>query len=101
MALVCKFGKPTFFITFTFDVNCPEVMKELKTGQTPFNHPDIICHIYEIKKKEIIHDLTVKQVLIKHIAHIEVIESQKLGVQHCHILTWIENFESNYDSIQY
>ena len=45
MALVCKYGKPTFFITKTFDVNCPEVTKELKTGQTPFDCTDIICRI--------------------------------------------------------
>ena len=50
------------------------MMKELKTGQTPFDHPDIICSIYEMKKKEFIHDLTVKQVLEINIAHIEVIE---------------------------
>ena len=99
MALVHKFGKSTFFITFTFDVNCPEVIKELKTRQTPFYCPDIICCIYEMKKKEFIHDLTVKQVLGKHIAHIAVIEFQKQGVPHCHNLIWIENFQSNSESI--
>ena len=93
MALVCKFVKPTFFITKKFDVNCPEVMKELKTGQTPFDCPDIICRIYEMKKKEFIHDLTVKQVLGNHISHIAVIEFQKRGIPHCHILIWIENFQ--------
>ena len=89
MALVHKYGNPTFFITFTFDVNCPEVKKELKTGKTTFDRPDIICRIYEMKKKEFIHDLTVKQDLGKQIAHIAVIEFQKLGVPHCHILILI------------
>ena len=92
MALICKFGKPTFFITFTFDVNCTEVTKELKTGQTTFDHPDIIFWIYEMKKKEFIHVLTVKHVLGIYITHIAVIEFQKRGVPHCHILMWIENF---------
>ena len=99
MALVHKYGIPTFFITKTFDVNCHEVMKELKTIQTPFDHPDIICSIYEMKKKEFIHDLTVKKVLGVHIAHIAVIEFQKRGVPHCHILIWIEYFKSNCESI--
>ena len=52
-----------------------------------------------MKKKEFIHDLTVKQVLGVHIAHIAVIEFQKRGVPHCHILIWIENFECNCESI--
>ena len=43
--------------------------------------------------------MTVKQVLGINIAHIAVIEFQKRGVPHCHILNWIENFESNSDSI--
>ena len=60
MRLVRKFGKPKFFITNTFDVNCPEVMKELKTVKTPNDFTDILCRIYEMKKKEFIHDLTVK-----------------------------------------
>ena len=51
MALFCKFGKPTFLIVKKFDVNCPEVMTEFKTGQTTFDHPDIIFCIYEMKKK--------------------------------------------------
>ena len=53
MALVCKYGKNTFFITFIFDVDCPEVMKQLKTGQTPFDCPDIICCIHEMNKKNL------------------------------------------------
>ena len=72
---------------------------KIKTGQITFNLPDIICRIYEMKKKEFIHDLTVKQFLGKHIAHIAVIEFQKRGVPHCHILIWIENFQSNSESI--
>jgi len=47
-----------------------------------------------MKKKEFIHDLTVKQVLGNHIAHIVVIEFQKRGVPHCHILIWIEHFDN-------
>ena len=43
--------------------------------------------------------MTVKQVLGMHIAHIAVIEFQKSGVTRCNILIWIENFESNSDSI--
>ena len=50
MALVWKYGKPTFFVTFTIDVNCPEVKIELKQGQTPYDRPDVICCVFQLKK---------------------------------------------------
>ena len=63
MALVQKYGKPTFFVTFTFDVNCPEVKRELKQGQTPYDRPDVICRVFQLNRKEFMHDLLDKQVL--------------------------------------
>ena len=38
------------------------------------------------------HDLLDKQVLEKYQAHIDVIEFQKRGAPHCHILIWINDF---------
>ena len=28
--------KPTFFVTMTMDLKCPEVMAQLEPGQTPY-----------------------------------------------------------------
>ena len=50
------------------------------------------------------HDLLVKQVLGKYQAHIDVLEFQKRGATHCHILIWIENFDKtpqNIDNVIY
>ena len=66
MALVRKYGKPTFFVTFTVDVNCLEVKRELKQGQTPYDRPDVICRVFQLKQKEFMHDLLDKQVLGKY-----------------------------------
>ena len=100
MYLVWKYGKPTFFVTFMLDVNCPEVKRELKQGQTPYERPDFICCIFQFKKKVFMHDLLVKQVLGKYQAHINVIEFQKQGAPHCHILIWIENFDNTPHNIE-
>ena len=45
------------------------------------------------------HDLLVKQVLGKYQAYIDVIEFQKRGAPHCHLLIWIENFDKTPQNI--
>ena len=58
MALVRVKGKPTFFITMTMDVECKEVMDLLEPGESPYDRADIICQVYEIKKKKLITKIT-------------------------------------------
>ena len=50
MSIVRVKGKPTFFITMTMDVKCKEVTDPLKLDETPYDRPDIICRVYEMKK---------------------------------------------------
>ena len=52
MALVRKFGKPDLFITMTMDPKCEEVTKEPEPGQTPYDRPDILCRVFDIKLKK-------------------------------------------------
>ena len=51
MAIVRTKGKPTFFITMTMNPKCPEVMEHLKPGQSPYDRPDLLCRIFDLKKK--------------------------------------------------
>ena len=52
MAIVRVKGKPTFFITMTIYVKCQEVMDLIHLGESPYDRPDLICRVYEMKKKE-------------------------------------------------
>ena len=99
MALVRKYGKPTFFITFTFDVNCAEMKRELKQGQSPYDRPDLICRIYEMKRNEFMKDILVNGILGLCVAHVAVIEFQKRGAPHCHMLVWIKDFYMTAENI--
>lgn len=92
MALVQKFGKPDFFITMTLNVNCPEVTKELKPGQTPYDRPDILCRVFQMRRNELIKEIVCDGIFGKCKAHVHVIEFQKRGAPHAHILIWLENF---------
>jgi len=52
MALVRHFDKPTFFITMTLDINCPEVQQHMMPGMTPYDRADILCRVFQLKKKK-------------------------------------------------
>ena len=93
MALVRQFGKPTFFITETMDVNCPEVREHLMPGQTPYDRPDILCRLFQLRRKRLICMIVKEGCFGKVKAYLAVIEFQKRGAPHIHLLVWIEDFE--------
>ena len=86
MALVRFKGKPTFVITMTMDPNCEEVKALPKPGESPYDRPDILNRVYELKRNELLKDLTKGNVFGVCDGHIAVIEFQKRGAPHCHIL---------------
>ena len=84
------------------DVKCPEVMNHLQPGETPYDRPDLLCRIFELKRKELLRDIKKNYIFGECIAHVCVIEFQKRGAPHMHLLVWIKDFEgtpSNIDSV--
>lgn len=75
------------------DVNCEEVRAHLRPGQSPYDRPDIICRIFEIKRKELLRLIKEEEFFGHCVAHVAVIEFQKQGAPHMHLLFWIENFD--------
>ena len=102
MAIVRTKGKPTLFVTMTMDVNCPEVVAQLTPGQSAYDRPDILCRVYEAKKKKLLEAITVDMCFGDCDGHVAVIEFQKRGAPHCHMLIWIKDFiitPNNIDNI--
>ena len=89
MALVAKYGKPTFFLTFTMDVKCNEVTSQLKPGQTPYDRPDLLNRIFAAKRKELMEEIVKNEIFGKVIANVSVVEFQKRGAPHLHLLIWV------------
>ena len=87
MAIVRRFGKPDLFITMTCNPNWPEIKEALLPQQTASDRPDIVVRVFMIKMKNLIDQLTRKHILGKVIAFVYVIEFQKRGLPHAHILT--------------
>jgi len=85
MARVCKFGKPDFFLTFTCNPKWKEIIDVLIPGQTAKDHPELVTRIFNLKFDALLKDIK-DNVLGNVIAKILVIEFQKRGLPHAHIL---------------
>lgn len=86
MAIVRKFGKPDLFLTFTANKNWKEIQDQLKPGQTAEEVPDIVCRVFRLKVKQLLHEITKQGIFGKCVAYSYSIEYQKRGIPHCHML---------------
>ena len=86
MAICRKYHKPDFFITMTCNPKWPEITAVLNKDQTPQDRPDIVARIFKLKSDQLIEDLIHGGVLGTVVAYMYVIEFQKRGLPHAHIL---------------
>ena len=62
MSIVRMDGKPDLFITMTANPNWPEIINNLSPGETAQDRPDLIVRAFEMRKNELLKDLTKKHV---------------------------------------
>ena len=86
MAICREYHKPDYFITMTCNPHWPEILKELKQGETAQDRPDVVARVFKQKKDQMINDLIKGKILGKVVANMWVIEFQKRGLPHAHIL---------------
>ncbi|XP_011872670.1 PREDICTED: uncharacterized protein LOC105564699, partial [Vollenhovia emeryi] len=86
MAIVRKYGKPDIFVTMTCNPNWREIKENLLPNQQPADRPDICARVFNIKKDYLI-DVIVRQKFFGEVlAYVYVIEFQKRGLPHIHLL---------------
>jgi len=90
MTLVASYGKPDFFITMTASPTWKEVTANLRPGEQAHNRPDLVARVFRQKLKQLIHELTVEECLGKVAAYTYVVEFQKRGLPHAHILVILD-----------
>ena len=82
-------GNPHLFITMTANVNWPEITALLPPGQRASDRPDIVCRVFNQKRKELMSLLRQKDSLFPGhngvIYVISVTEWQLCGLPHAHI----------------
>ncbi len=85
MAKVRKFGKPDLFVTFTCNHKWKEITNALLAGQTPKDRPELVTRVFNLKLDIFLKDIK-DDVFGNVFAKIWVIEFQKKGLPHAHIL---------------
>ena len=86
MAILRNYGKPDFFITMTCNPKWSEIVENLEEGQSPEFRPDLVARVFKLKLEALMDDIGKKHVLCTPVAKIHVIEFQKRGLPHAHIL---------------
>jgi hypothetical protein len=85
MARVHKFGKPNLFVTFTCNPKWKEVIDVFLPQQITKDRPKLVTHVFNLKLDALLKDIK-DGVFGNVIAKIWVIEFQKRGLPHAHIL---------------
>jgi len=86
MAIVQQMAKPDLFVTMTCNPYWPEITSQLLHDQTPQDRPDLTARVFHAKLDALKKDLYQNGVLGRVIGRIHVIEFQKRGLPHAHIL---------------
>ncbi|XP_047129616.2 uncharacterized protein LOC105843059 [Hydra vulgaris] len=89
MAVIKKYGKPDLFMTSTCNSKWREIVEKLNPGQN--DRPDLVCRVFKMKLKFFLEDIFKHGVLGKVVSHVQVIEFQKRGLPHVHILLHLVN----------
>ena len=83
MAVVRKFGMPSYFITITCNPKWPELSKIVKNTT---DAPDLVARVFNSKIYEIINDLHHKKIFGRVVYCMYRVEWQKRGLPHIHLL---------------
>ncbi|KAG2784358.1 hypothetical protein PC129_g21054 [Phytophthora cactorum] len=85
MAIVREYGKPDIFLTMTCNPEWDEIVGQLPPGLSAEDRPDIVARVWQQKLKALLTNLD-EGVLGRVLARIYVVEFQKRGLPHAHIL---------------
>ena len=86
MSIVRRFGCPDLFITFTCNPNWPEIVLAITPPQTRSERPDVVARVFALKLRAFMTDLRQRQCFGVVLAYTSVIEFQKRGLPHAHIM---------------
>jgi hypothetical protein len=86
LALARRFKGAHLFITMTCNPGWKEITESLEKGQTPSDRPDVVVRVFYQKLKALLKELDQGQLFGKVLAMVHVVEFQKRGLPHAHIL---------------
>ena len=90
MAITRYFGQVDIFLMMTTNPLWPEITCELLPHQTAYDRPDLVAHVFQMKKKALIDLICKGGIFGSAVAYIYTIEFQKRGLPHIHNLIFLE-----------
>ncbi|GJT55881.1 DNA helicase, partial [Tanacetum coccineum] len=101
LAICRKLGNPQFFITFTCNVNWPEIKRYMADYPylTPSDRADVVFQVFEQKIQALLAFLKTEKTFGDVTGVLYTVEFQKRGLPHCHTLLWV-NSESKIKEAQ-
>jgi hypothetical protein len=97
MAIVRKYGKPDFFITMTCNPKWPEITDNIDNESSEFR-PELVARVFKLKLQDFLDDICNKHVIGTPTAKVHVIEFQKRGLPHAHILLILKSEDKPKDA---
>ena len=92
MTVVQVHRKPDLFVTMTCNPNWIEITDHLRFTEAAGDRPDLTARVFKMKLDTVLNDIYNNGIFGKVVAHINVIEFQKRGLPHSHILIINTNF---------
>ena len=86
MTIVRNYGKPDLFITMTCNPRWREIQENLLPGQQAADRPKLCARVFNLKKDALLNFIKKDRFFGRVFAYIYIIEFQKRGLPHCHIL---------------
>ena len=77
MAIACYFCKVDIFLTMTTNPWWKEIDNELQLGQTAYDRPDLVAHMFEMKKDALIDYVYKHGIFGTAVAYVYTIKFQK------------------------
>ncbi|GJT61107.1 DNA helicase [Tanacetum coccineum] len=93
---ICQtLGNPQFFITFTCNVNWPEIKRHMQRYPEllPGDRADVVVRVFHQKVEQFCMFLRSSRLFGTVTGLLYTIEFQKRGLPHCHTLLWIDDKE--------
>ncbi|CDF40386.1 ATP dependant DNA helicase [Chondrus crispus] len=95
IAISNQIGHPDIFLTMTCNPSWPEITRPLLPNQTPQDRPDLCARVFRLKMKDLMSLVINEEVFGTVVAHVRVIEFQKRGLPHAHVVFFLDEVSKN------
>ncbi|CDF32173.1 unnamed protein product [Chondrus crispus] len=95
IAISNQIGHPDIFLTMTCNPSWPKITRALLPNQTPQDRPDLCARVFRLKMKDLMSLVINEEVFGTVVAHVRVIEFQKRGLPHAHVVFFLDEVSKN------